>query len=81
MHHGRKSTLITAYTALATIAAGLVAFDFVRRTESGSRIVHKPAQRVFARLSPAPVRAKAAPVSPPAPVQTVAAHTARRPTL
>lgn len=78
MHQGRKSTLITAYTALATIAAGLIAFDFVRRTESGSRMVHQPAQRVFAMVTPGLVRAKAGAVSRPAPAQTVAAYNARR---
>ena len=79
MHHGRKSKLITAYSALATIALGLLGFDVMRRSESGSQLLDQPAHRVFAMLPAA--QGKAVKVSQPAAAQTVAAYTARRPTL
>ena len=81
MHHGRKSHIITAYSALATVAIGLVAFDFVRRSESGPRLVDQPAQRVFAMVSPPAPKAKSVTASRPNQPITVASYTARRPRL
>jgi hypothetical protein len=41
MKFGKKSTLITAYTALFTVAGGLLVWDFARRQPQTSALAVK----------------------------------------
>ena len=92
---GRNSKIITAYTALATVALGVVSFDFISREHGSAANADLP---VWAQTVAVPSAAPAKPVaqtrsdaSPPKPQRavengpatkvTVASYAARRPAM
>jgi hypothetical protein len=64
MKLGKKSTLITAYTALFTIAGGLLVWDFVRRQPQSPALAVKKiepqARTVTLAKAPQPLTGKLA---------------------
>ena len=77
MPKGKNSTIISAYTALATVAIGVVAFDFTRRSDSGDQLTGWSTRAIAAVPLPKTAPAKPVAQARPQTARTVATYTPR----